>query len=290
MEIVVTGRTGKLGGALVRAWSAEHTIHALGRKDADLRHPQRLRAQLESFRFDALVNCAAMAGLEDCEAHPEAARMINAESPGVLADLCRERGARLVHFSTDYVLDGKEAGLKDEKAPVNPLSAYARSKLAGEERARENDGRALVCRVSWIFGTEPPGFIESFLARARAGEDLEAIADKFSKPTCAREIGRMVLALLARQDLTGVFHLTHEGEAESWWSCGSRMLVLAQELGLLEKVKEVRKRRLEEIPAMAASRPHHSAMDPTRLRTELGWTGTSWEEAARQRLQVLLDK
>ncbi len=86
----------------------------------------------------------------------------------MLAEICRERGARFVHFSTDYVLDGEEPGLKDEGAPTRPINVYGRTKLEGEERALDHDSGAIVCRVSWIFGTEPLGFIESFLVRAQA--------------------------------------------------------------------------------------------------------------------------
>jgi dTDP-4-dehydrorhamnose reductase len=193
-----------------------------------------------------------------------------------------------VHFSTDYVLCGAEPGLKDERAPTAPINVYGHTKLEGERRVLACDPNALVCRVSWIFGTEPPGFIEAFLERARAGEDLEAVADKFSMPTRAAEIARVVSALLGRRDLGGIFHVTHGGEPESWWSCGTKMLALARGLGLLEEVREVRRRRLGEIVSLAVPRPVHTAMNPRRLREELGWPVTGWEEAARRQLRELL--
>jgi dTDP-4-dehydrorhamnose reductase len=229
-----------------------------------------------------------MANPEKCEANPAEAAMVNAEAPGVLAELCLERGARLVHFSSDYVLVGDEPGLKDEGAPTGPVNAYGRTKLEGERRVLACDPSALVCRVSWVFGTNPPGFIEEFLGRAMAGEKLEAAADKFSMPTSAAEIARIVIALLERPDLGGVFHLTHAGEPESWWSCGTKTLALAHKLGLLDDLKEVQARRMGEVARLAVPRPTHTSMISRRLREELGWPVVTWEEAAGRHFRKLL--
>lgn len=289
MEIVVTGSTGKLGGALVKHWERDHTVHALGRGELDLLQPAELARTLEGYSFDAIVNAAAMADVECCERSPKEARVVNSESPAELARICGERGARFVHFSTDYVLEGSREGLKDEQAAVAPLNEYARSKLAGENMVQEVNGDAVVGRVSWIFGTEPGGFLENFLARARNGEELEAVADKFSKPTCAREIGRIVIAILERRDLAGLFHVTHEGGPESWWSYGTQVLALAAELGLLENLKEVGRQSMAAVARLQVKRPIHTSMDPARLRDELGWRGPSWQEAARAQLGSLLE-
>jgi len=274
---------------LGRAWADRHRIHALRRDVVDLRHPEALRRYLEEVPFDALVNCAAMSNPEACEAYPDEAYQVNTEAPGVLAEICRERGARMVHISTDYVLDGREPGLKDEHAPAAPVNHYGMTKLEGEHRVLEHDPAAVVGRVSWVFGTTPPGFIEEFLMRAQAGEDLEAVGDKFSMPTCAEELAKIIVTLLDRREVSGLFHLTHRGKPQSWWSCGSRVLELGHELGLLEKVKEVRQVRLADVPRLSAPRPIHTAMKPARLEAALGWPVRSWEEAARERLRLLLD-
>ncbi len=289
MEIVLAGSTGKLGGALWRAWSDRHRVHSLRRDMADFRHPEALQRALDEFSFDALVNCAAMSNPEACEAYPDEAYQVNTEAPGVLAKICHERGARLVHISTDYVLDGREPGLKDERAPTAPVNHYSLTKLEGEHRVLEHEPSAVVCRVSWVFGTTPPGFIEDFLRRAQAGEELEAVADKFSMPTSAQEIARILVTLLDRRESNGVYHVTHAGEPQSWWSSGRRILEIGKEMGLLDDVKEVRPKRLAEVARLAAPRPVHTAMKPARLAEELGWPVRSWEDAARERLQALFE-
>jgi len=287
MEMVVTGSTGRLGGALLREWEGGNILHAPGREDLDLGKPEELEKKLESLSFDVLVNCAAMSDVERCEICPEEAYAINAESPRVLARVCARRRARFVHFSTDYVLDGSREGLKGEEAAVLPLNHYARTKRMGEEKVQEENPSAIVGRVSWLFGMQPDGIVESLYRRALGGEAFRAVDDKFSKPTSAREIGRMVLALLTHPDLTGLFHLTHAGEPESWWSVATKVVRIANEEELLEECPEVRAEGMEQAERLKVRRPIHTAMDPVRLRTDLCWRGVNWEEEARLILRSL---
>ena len=143
MEVVLTGTTGKLGGFLQRRWEGVHRVHCLTRDVADLRHPEKLRRALKEISFDALVSCAAMTSPEACEADRAGAAVVNGESPGVMAEVCREKRARLLHFSTDYVLDGSEPGLKDEQAATKPLNHYGQRKVGGATGKRwfESPGR-----------------------------------------------------------------------------------------------------------------------------------------------------
>ncbi|MDP6206881.1 MAG: sugar nucleotide-binding protein, partial [Roseibacillus sp.] len=113
------------------------------------------------------------------------------------------------------------------------------------------------------------------------------VDDKFSKPTSVREIGRMVMALLGRPDLAGLFHLTHVGEPESRWSIATKVVRLGHEAGLLESCPEVQPEAMERAKRMRVVRPVHTAMDPARLRTDLHWRGVSWEEEARISLESL---
>ena len=287
MEIVVTGCGGRLGRALLSEWEGEHVVHGLGREELDLREPGLLEKRLESLHFDALVNCAALADVERCESNRREAELVNAESPAVLARLCAGRGVRLVHFSTDYVLEGGSEGLKSETAPVRPINHYAHTKRLGEESVLNENPAAVVGRVSWLFGTEPGGVVESAFRRLRQGGIIRAVDDKFSKPTSVPEIGRMVLALLGREDLGGIFHLTHPGEPESWWSIARKVAALAREDGLLGNEVEVVSETMAQAERLEVERPVHTAMDPERLREDLHWPGVCWETEARKRISLL---
>jgi dTDP-4-dehydrorhamnose reductase len=146
---------------------------------------------------------------------------------------------------------------------------------------------AMVCRVSWIFGTDPPGFLRSVLNRARAGEDLEFVADKWSTPSSVGDIARATEFLLGHPDLSGVIHVTNPGEGESWWSYGRKVIRMAVEEGVLEREVRVRPAKLADIPQLSVPRPIHTALAPGRLRDELGWELRPWEEAAREQIRAM---
>lgn len=287
MKIVLTGATGKLGGYLARRWAGVHEVYRLTRDVADLRQPKTLRRVLGAQSFDALVNCAGMTSPEACEAQPAVAAVVNGESPEVMAEVCRERDARMVHFSTDYVLDGREPGLKDERAETGPVNQYGLSKLDGERRVLDQCPAALVCRVSWIFGTSPPGFLQTVLKRAEEEGDLEFVADKWSMPSGVEDIACATEMLLERPDLSGVMHLTNLGAEESWWSYGRKVIEMALEEGVLKREVKVHPTALADIPQLSAPRPLHTAMTPARLMEIQDGPIRGWEEAARDVIRRL---
>ena len=120
---------------------------------------------------------------------------INAEAPGVLAEICNEKDAKLIHFSTDYVFDGEKRAPYTEEDQANPISAYGESKLAGEKKVLAADNGHLVVRVSWVFGPDRPSFIDAMIKRAQQDEKIDAISDKFSTPTYTHDIARDVAAI-----------------------------------------------------------------------------------------------
>lgn len=287
MHIILAGAQGKVGSYLQQAWRAQHEVLTLTRQDVDLRDGEALRRFFGEIEFDAVVNCAAMASPDACEEDPEGAELVNAVAPGLMAELCAQRGARLVHFSTDYVLEGTKPGLKDESAPTGGLGHYGHSKLAGERRILDADPTALICRASWVFGGCWPAFLDTIVARARSGDPLEAVGDKWSKPTNVAELARIVEQLLAQPLVGGVLHLTHPGEAESWWTYACKAVTMACEIGLLEQIPDVAKVKMIEIPQLAALRPAHTAMCSSRLADLLESPLRGWEEAAAEHLQAL---
>ena len=217
-----------------------------------------------------VVNCAAISGLEACGDDALQAHLVNAVAPAAMALACRHTGARFVHLSTDYVLCGHKAGLKDERAKCKPINCYGESKREGELQVLEALPSAVVARVSWVCGNpRKPSFIESTVARALAGQPLAAVADKDSLPTDAADIARAVLALGAGS-FGGVVHLTSVGEPLSWWECATLALETAVEQGALPELPPVEKQWLDKVPFFREPRPRHTAMSSARLTTQLG--------------------
>lgn len=214
---------------------------------------------------DLVVNCAAISGLEACGDDPLSAHLINAVAPAAMALACRHTGARFVHLSTDYVLDGRRSGLKDETAKCRPVCVYGESKREGELQVQEAWEESIIARVSWICGNPAkPGFPESMLTRALTGQALAAIADKTSLPTDAEDIAHAVLAL-AEAKSRGIFHVCSTGEPMSWWDCAAIALQEAVSLHALPALPELARQQLDAVSFFREPRPRHTAMISTRL-------------------------
>src|SRR5207248_6493955 len=161
--IAIIGANGRLGAALAREYSRYFELTAFERNQLDLGKLDQIRSVLFPTEFDLLLNCAALTNVDYCESHPDEAFLINAEGPRLLADICAEKSARLIHISTDYVFDGKQDTPYIEEDPPAPLSVYAESKLAGIEEVLAVSPKNLVVRLSWVFGPDKPSFIDQII-------------------------------------------------------------------------------------------------------------------------------
>ena len=270
MKVLVFGGTGRTGMCVAQAVlhrGAE--LLAPGRADCDLADADAVADYVLAHPADVVVNCAAISGLESCADDPLAAHRANAMAPAAMALACRHTGARLVHLSTDYVLDGRKPGMKDESAHCRPEGWYAQSKREGEQQVLETLPAAIVARVSWIGGnTVKPGFAENIIKKALAGEPLAAIADKYSMPTDAQDIARAALDLAAT-DYRGIIHLCsstgEEGAPLSWWDCAHLALQHAVSAGALPALPEITRQQLSAASFFREPRPRHTAMDNSRL-------------------------
>src|SRR5467141_369191 len=177
MKIVILGAGGRLGAALVREYRDKHDVAAFSHAQLDLWNLDDLREKLGATNFDVLINAAAFTNVDLCETERDRAFLINAEVPGLLADICTDKNAKLIHFSTDYVFDGEKRAPYTEEDEANPISVYGASKLAGEQNVLAADSRHLVMRVSWVFGPDRPSFVDGIIKRAQENEEVDAIAD-----------------------------------------------------------------------------------------------------------------
>lgn len=259
-----TGRTGQVMHRVARAtgWQVVAPAHA----ECDLLQSEYVSDCVLGSGADLVVNCAAISGLEACLDDPLSAHLVNAVAPAAMALACRHTGARFVHLSTDYVLEGHRSGLKEERSRCKPINVYGESKKEGELQVLEALPQALILRVSWVCGNPHlPSFVETTLRKAFAGEELAAIADKFSLPTDAEDIARVVLALADRR-VSGVLHVCSVGEPMSWYDCACTALEHAARLGAVSTVPRVERQLLAHASFFREPRPRHTSMSTVRLR------------------------
>ena len=264
--LLLFGGTGRSGCVLARAarergWSVTTPAHA----DCPLEDAARVSDLVLQARADLVINAAAVSGLETCADDALRAHLINAVAPAAMALACRHTGSRFIHLSTDYVLDGRKPGLKDETYHCKPLSVYGESKREGELQVLEALPQALIARVSWICGNpQKPAFVEQTLTKALEGMPLAAIADKDCLPTDAEDIARALLALAATGE-RGVLHLTSCGPPSSWRDCAVLALEEAVRVGALAAAPPVEAQQLKNAVFFREPRPQHTAMDNGRL-------------------------
>ena len=278
MKILIVGTGGRLGAALLREYRDKFDSTGFNRTQLDLSNLDKVREKLGEIHFDVLINAAAFTNVDLCETQPEQAFRINAEAPGVLGEICGEKSARLIHFSTDYVFDGEKRAPYIEEDEANRISVYGESKLTGEKNVLAAENRHLVVRVSWVFGPDRPSFIDGMIKRAQENEKVDAVADKFSTPTYTRDIARMLPRFFDRDVEGGILHFANAGKC-SWQDYAQWALDCCDKAGLSLKAKTVGACRLKDMANWIARRPVYSVLSTAKYTQLTGTSPRTWRDA-----------
>lgn len=275
---LVLGAAGLLGGHLARRLERRfpHTVSST-RAELDLADRFRIPAELERLRPTVVINCAAWSDVDGCERDPVRAMSVNRDGPAALARACRTVGARLVHFSTDYVFDGEKAGEYREDDPARPVNLYGQSKHGGESAILEEGGDALILRVSFLFGPGRPTWVDRITAAARGeGKAIRAVDGWSVKPTYTLDVGEAVEILLDHP-VQGVLHFAG-GPALTRLAFARQVMDAAG--GRAEMVEAVPVESL----ALPARRPRQSALDTGHFARLVGRSPRPWVEGLREYL------
>jgi dTDP-4-dehydrorhamnose reductase len=290
--ILLLGRDGQVG------WELQRTLAPLGRVVATARCGP-LAADLEDFdslarvvrevRPRLIVNAAAYTAVDRAESEPDKALRINGEAPGVLAELAAQRGAGLIHYSTDYVFAGDGERPYGEDDATGPHSVYGRSKLAGENAIRASGAAHLILRTAWVYGGRGKNFLLTLLRLMGEREEVGVVADQTGSPTWSRLLAEATALLVARggtgdrpvpEDREGVYHLTCGGRT-TWFGFASAIRGQALALGLLrEPCARVIPITTAEYPT-PARRPAFSVLGNDKLRSAFAVELPDWEHALR---------
>jgi dTDP-4-dehydrorhamnose reductase len=288
-RLVIIGAGGRLGAALVREYAGTFDVVGFNHAQLDLAASEQMRATLGGLEFDALINTAAQTNVDRCETHQEEAFAINGHAPAVLAEICARKKARFIHISTDYVFDGAKREPYTEEDEACPISVYGESKQAGERRALNANERALIVRVSWVFGPDRPSFIDWALNQAREHEEVKAIADKWATPTYTLDLAEMLKAFLKSDDgpavagaghlqnVSGIVHLANTGEC-SWQEYAQWALNCCPAEGISMKARTIGASSLAEMKSFIAKRPVYSVLSSAKYAALTGRTPRPWQE------------
>ena len=278
MKIAILGAGGRLGGALMCEYRKKCDIAGCDHAQLDLANLDDVSGKLAAMNFDVLINAAAFTNVDACETERDRAFLINAEAPGVLAEICNAKGAKLIHFSTDYVFDGEKRAPYTEADQANPISLYGESKLAGEKNVLAAENRHLVVRVSWVFGPDRPSFIDAMIKRAQEDEKMDAVSDKFSTPTYTHDIARMLPQFFQRDVEGGILHFANAGKC-SWQEYAQWALDSCRDAGIPLKARTVGALKLSEMKNWVARRPVYSVLSTAKYTEVTGMAPRAWREA-----------
>jgi len=286
-RILLVGKDGQVGTELQRTLAPLGPITAVDRDTCDLTRPEQVRATVRAAAPQVIVNVAAHTAVDQAESEPELAFALNADGPALLAEEAKRCGAALIHYSTDYVFDGRKREPYIESDAVNPLGVYGRSKLAGEQAVAAAGVPHLILRTSWVYGLHGRNFLLTMMRLAREKPELRVVADQYGVPnwaaalaTATAEIVRKAAAsgdpVRALGERGGVYHLTCSGKT-SWHGFAAAIIERLHARGEVPRVPVV-PITTAEFPT-PAQRPANSVLDGGALARDWGVLLSDWESA-----------
>lgn len=279
MKVCVTGVNGQVGKALLASAPAEATIEAVDRTRLDLSDSAAIAGFVTETRPDLVINAAAYTAVDRAESESDAAFAVNRDAVAAFAGALAGTGGKLVTVSTDFVFDGTSPRAYRPDDPRNPLSAYGRSKAAGEDAAGKD---ALIVRTAWVHAAGGANFVRTMLRLMGEKDSLGVVADQIGAPTWATGLATTIWGLAA-EGATGVWHHSDAGVA-SWYDLAVAIQEEALALGLLSRAIPIHPIATSAYPT-PARRPAFSLLDSTATRELLGDHFTHWRVNLRHMLE-----
>ena len=282
MKLVIIGANGQLGTDLQEVLSSEHEVIGLNHSDIEITDVHSVKKALSSLKPDLVLNTAAYHIVPDAEKFPDRAFHINGTGTLHLANVCQDLNIRLVHYSTDYIFDGKKQKPYTEDDCPNPLNVYANTKLSGEYFALNYSDKSYVIRVSGIYGKVPcrakgGNFITTMLKLAKEKPEVRVVSDEILTPTPTVDIAKNTAALI-KTEAFGLYHMSCEGEV-SWYEFAR---VIWETLQLEAPLYPA---SVKDFP-LVVKRPFYSVLENRNLNS-LGINEMpDWKEALRNFLET----
>jgi dTDP-4-dehydrorhamnose reductase len=283
MRVLIAGAGGQIGRAMAKASPPGAELRGLDRAELDLTCAADVVRVVREYRPDIVVNAAGYTAVDRAEAEPDAARAVNEEGARHLAEAAARVKARMLHFSTDYVFDGKERRPYKTSDRPSPLNVYGATKLAGEMAVLATLGdRAMVVRTAWVYSATGRNFLRTMLRLMGEREQVTVVSDQIGTPTSGASLARAAWTIAGRADLHGIAHWTDEGVA-SWYEFAVAIQEEGLQAGLLKRASKVVPIATEEYPTPAC-RPRYSVLDCSVTRAALQLTPDHWRVELRRTL------
>jgi dTDP-4-dehydrorhamnose reductase len=289
-KILIFGRAGQVGWELRHKLACLGQLTSVGTPEVDFSKPDSIRAAVRAAEPSVIVNAAAYTAVDKAESAPELAWAINAVGPGVIAEEAKRLGSLLIHYSTDYVYDGSKPEPWVETDAPNPLNAYGKTKLAGDEAIEAVGGDYLILRTSWVYGARGSNFLLTMLRLAKERPELRIVNDQLGSPTTSECIAQATAQIVAQvlapaggglAGRSGAYHLTNSG-ATTWFGFARAFLIKRAACPTLTPIST------SEYP-LPARRPVNSVLSCEKIAEMFGVRMPPWEQALELVLEALAE-
>lgn len=278
MKLWIIGRRGMLSQSLQRICNKKKIEYlATSRKEVDVTDENALNKQFQTLAFTHVINCSGYTAVDQAEQEQEIARQLNVNAVETLGCLTKEKGIRIIHFSTDYVFDGKRNVPYSEETQTKPLSVYGQTKREGEEKLMAINPSACIIRSSWVFGLEGNHFVQTMIQLMKQHETLRVVSDQRGSPTFCEDLACATIDLLDHQ---GIYHFANSGQA-TWLEFAEEILKHVKEKIGKVKCQGLYPTSSEEYSALA-KRPAFSVLKTDKYAKTIKKKPRHWQDCLKE--------
>jgi dTDP-4-dehydrorhamnose reductase len=271
MRILLLGHKGMLGSDLLSQFRYRHEVIGMDMDEIDITRADDCTKAVADTTPQVIINAAAYTNVDACETDRDGCFAVNAEAVKNIAGACLGKNITIIHFSTDYVFDGKGTRPYEETDPCRPVSVYGASKLAGERYLQELSEQHIIIRTAWLYGTKGKNFVGAILDKAKTTGELTVVDDQIGSPTCTRDLAAATELLMDKKG-RGIFHVTNRGYC-SWYEFAKKILKEAH----LDTVK-ISPMKTADLDR-PAPRPAYSVLNMQKFMAATGKTMQPWQLA-----------
>ena len=282
MNILITGCNGQLGNELqlLEKNYSEHTFFNTDVHELDITNAEAIDKFVSSNNIDIIINCAAYTAVDKAESNKELCQVLNADAPAYLAKAISKRNGWMIQVSTDYVFDGTKNTPYVETDSPCPNSVYGSTKLDGEKAVEQACKNTMIIRTAWLYSSFGNNFVKTMMRLGKEKDELNVIFDQIGTPTYARDLAIAIMTAVEKGIVPGIYHFSNEGVI-SWYD-------FTKAIHRLSGINSchVRPIHTEEYPT-AATRPHYSVLDKTKIKKTYGIEIPYWEDSLAECINIL---
>lgn len=274
-KVFLIGADGMLGGELRERLEKKYEVTGTTIQTLDITDHDAVIKMAKEINPDIIINCAAYTNVDGCEVNYDLANNVNGLALANIAEAAKETDSVLLHISTDYVFDGKMDVEKiyTEDMEPNPISAYGKTKLLGEQNAAKAE-KYYILRTAWLYGLGGKNFVKTMLKLSETHDELKVVCDQHGSPTSTTTLCEIIEQVLEKRPAYGVYHSTNEGFT-TWYDFTCKIMELA---GRSTKVLPVTSEQYKEMNPASSDRPKNSQLSKEKLKS-VGIVPSKWEDA-----------